>query len=88
MMADEQPDDWRLQGQDAYLTSVTLFRRAFRRRSTEWDHDHCEFCWTKFSEAPISDSIQEGYTTEDECRWVCPRCFDDFKQRFGSRHAE
>jgi len=44
------PDDadWRLRGQERYLQGATLVRKPYQARSEEWEHDHCEFCWTKF----------------------------------------
>jgi hypothetical protein len=73
--------DWRLQNQESYLTGSTLFRRHWRQSRPHWDHDHCEFCGAKFSAA--SDDLQEGWTTEDEYRWICDTCFSDFRERFG-----
>jgi len=28
------------------------------------------------------DILTEGYCTEDEYRWVCGTCFEDFRERF------
>ncbi len=57
-----------------------------------WDHDHCEFCGSKFEETaraaerlPADPSIlTEGYVTVDPevDEWVCERCFEDFKDEF------
>lgn len=75
-----QPEDWRLRGQERYLQGVTLVRRCYRayRGNPNWDHDHCEFCSTKFTmqDAPT------GYATKDDYRWICETCFGDFKERF------
>jgi hypothetical protein len=74
-------DDWRLQGQEPYLTGVEL-------RWSTWaescDHDHCEFCSAEISDRPVDDHTQfnQGWTTNDRYRWVCPPCFDDFRERF------
>ena len=63
-----------------------------------WGHDHCEFCWQEFSTdhdcADGSRPLTEGYTARgpagrpdeqrrDNYHWVCPTCFDDFKEHFG-----
>ena len=82
MMKDE--DDWRLTGQESYLKGVTLVHRKYRqyKGNPNWDHDHCEFCWAEFCLKGCTESIQEGYTTQDDYRWICPKCFDDFKDRF------
>ncbi len=72
--------DWRLQGQEKYLTGVVLVKKRYRKRSEEWEHDHCAFCWQKFSERP--GDLNEGYATEDEYRWICETCYEDFKEQF------
>jgi hypothetical protein len=73
--------DWRLQGQEKYLTGASLFHRSWHRRPDR-DHDHCEFCWAKFSET-AAGVLREGWTTADEYRWICDNCFSDFRVRFG-----
>ena len=81
---DVDPTDRRLQGQERYLKRATLVRRAYRRyaRNPYWDHDHCEFCSAKFTVEALPDTLQEGYATLDEYHWVCPTCFEDFKDLF------
>jgi hypothetical protein len=74
-------DDWRLLGQDAYLTGVPLFFRRWSSDNPDWDHDHCAFCGAKFSNR-IPDCLTEGYTTADHYHWICPDCFADFRERF------
>jgi hypothetical protein len=76
-------DDWRLQGQEKYLTGVTLTRKLYLPTGEGNDHDHCEFCWAKFSQSPaIPDALREGYTTSDGYRWICNQCFSDFRGQF------
>ena len=77
-------DDWRLTGQEDLVAGVVLVRRKYRQYPTnpEWDHDHCFFCGAKFSLEDAPGLLHEGYSTEDEYRWICDRCFDDFKDRF------
>jgi hypothetical protein len=64
-----------------------------------WDHDHCEFCWQEFCDTDHdcgdgSHPLLEGYAARgpagshpeaqrDDYHWVCPTCFDDFKEYFG-----
>jgi hypothetical protein len=63
-----------------------------------WDHDHCEFCWREFSRdhdcGDGSRPLTEGWTARgpggrpdeergDNYHWVCPTCFEDFKDHFG-----
>jgi hypothetical protein len=77
-------DDWRLHGQE-YLQGVTLHRRRYFLWRSDWDHDHCAFCWKTFllPGAPLeADQVSEGWTTDDEYHWLCDECFGDFKQRF------
>jgi hypothetical protein len=50
---------------------------------TDWDHDHCEFCFAKFASIDGPDILHEGWTTVDEYRWICDTCFQDFRDRFG-----
>lgn len=74
-------DDWRLNGQE-HMVGLTLFRRQWRQSRPHWDHDHCEFCLAKFGAADEDKALSEGYTTDDEYRWVCNVCFSDFKDQF------
>ena len=80
-MANEHAD-WRLAGQEKYLHGRSLVRRKYERPRPDWDHDHCSFCHTKFMETAAPDVLEEGYATDDGSHWVCPPCFEDFKQRF------
>lgn len=73
-------DDWRLNGQEAYLLHKKLKRQKFKSKGL-YDHDHCSFCWDKFSEHEADLGV--GYCTEDEYYWICDSCFHDFKEKFG-----
>lgn len=77
------PDDWRLTGQERYLAGVKLRRAKWNAPRPEWDHDHCDFCWARFMSDPLPGVLQEGYTTEDGHHWICPTCFNDFREHFG-----
>jgi hypothetical protein len=77
------PNDWRLQGQEKYLIGITLYFRPWATLDPSWDHDHCEFCWVRFTNLPVEDHLHEGYATANLYRWICPSCFDDFKEMFG-----
>ena len=77
-----ETNDWRLQGQDKYLVGVQLAWKQYSRYSENRDHDHCEFCWAKFMEEEGPDILHEGYATENNYRWVCKKCYDDFKEMF------
>ena len=77
-------DDWRLTNQLSYMKGATLAWREYAAPSETWDHDHCEFCFEKFMPSPAAEGVvSAGYVTLDgEDRWVCRRCFDDFKDLF------
>jgi hypothetical protein len=75
--------DWRLRRQERYLKGVVLVYRRYRQYSKDWDHDHCEFCGAKFMVTDRPGVLHEGYATEDDYRWICPKCFEDFKDMFG-----
>ncbi len=82
-------DDWRLQGQEKFLAGKTLHRRKWSRPADNpgWDHDHCVFCWQKFSDIPGADTSREGFCTADGYHWVCETCFNDFRERLKLTNA-
>lgn len=77
-------NDWRLRGQEDYLMGKTLYFIRFQKHSEKWDHEHCDFCWAKFSD--FEGDLHEGYCTGTDNKgseyWVCPECYNDFKDRF------
>jgi hypothetical protein len=78
-------DDWRLQGQQRYLTNRTLRWATWWEYRPGWDHDHCEFCWAKFGliDEDGFDHVDGYVTDDDDYHWICPACFADFRERFG-----
>ena len=82
-----EPNDWRLTTQEKYLKGVQLEWKDYARPSETWDHDHCSFCWAKFMDASQPEMLKAGYATPDEYYWVCPTCFEDFKDLFGWKVA-
>ena len=48
-MGSSDAEDWRLSGQEKYLTGAEFVFRAYEPPWPGWDHDRCEFCWSKFS---------------------------------------
>jgi hypothetical protein len=76
-------DDWRLRDQERYIGGAMLHRATYHAPSSVWDHDHCEFCWAKFMDSDEPEILREGYVTDDGRDWVCPQCFEDFRERFG-----
>jgi len=83
-----EPDDWRLKHQKPYLNGVALSWSQYAPASADSDHDHCEFCWTKFMVSDLPNVLHEGYTTVDRHRWICAPCFDDFAELFGWQVAQ
>lgn len=81
-------DDWRyINGE--HLKGKTFAFKEYIPLNIDNDHDHCEFCWDKFSRT-IDDALKEGYQTiliESDFKiktpkkdaWVCKECFNDFK---------
>jgi hypothetical protein len=77
-----EENDWRLTNQLLCLKGVKLIRESYSAPNDQWDHDHCEFCWTKFMEQGYSGTLSSGYTTEDRRHWICESCYEDFKDLF------
>jgi hypothetical protein len=75
-------DDWRLTNQDRYLKGAVLRWQSYASSGASNDHDHCEFCSSKFMVDGSSDTLHEGYATEDRYRWICKPCFEDFRDLF------
>jgi hypothetical protein len=75
-----EADDWRRQGQERFLSGVKLISKDYQPYRSGWDHDHCEFCGTKFSLRP--GDLKKGYVTEDNYHWICDSCFNDFRDEF------
>lgn len=78
----ENEQDWRLMGQERYLADKVLVWKTYSPPEPHWDHDHCEFCWRKFTATVGPDTFQEGYVTEDNQHWICPDCFTAFQMKF------
>lgn len=80
MNIDEFEKDWRNMGQMEYLFKRKVKFQKFADLMIR-DHEHCRFCWEKFSMYP--ESLQEGYCTDDIDKfWICSECFNDFKGIF------
>jgi hypothetical protein len=74
-------NDWRITNQHDYLDKALLRHIDYYLWSENWDHDHCDFCWDKFS---LNDpgAQKRGYCTVDGYTWICNRCYHDFKDEF------
>ena len=80
-------NDWRLsRDQIKYLKDEKLLNISFEKWSETWDHEHCEFCWAKFSE--FDGDLKKGYCTLDKKKWICNECFNDFKEMFNWKTAK
>jgi Zn-finger protein len=77
-----ESNDWRLTNQESYLKCASLENRPYEPASQENDHDHCEFCFVKFTALAMPETRQEGYSTPDGYRWICTACYTDFKDLF------
>jgi hypothetical protein len=78
-----ESEDWRLSGPTKdFLRQACLRWQKYASSDATNDHDHCEFCWTKFMVGGASDSLEEGYATADGHYWICKQCFADFSGRF------
>jgi hypothetical protein len=76
--------DWRLLGQEDFLTGRQLRWLDWRPYREGWEHDHCSFCQREFA-VPGSDhaDFSAGYVTaDDNYYWICADCFRDFSERF------
>ena len=71
--------DLRLTNQEDYLKNEQLYLSKFQE-SKNSDHKHCSFCWSKFSTKP--NDLHVGYATSKGKHWICPACFNDFKEMF------
>ena len=69
-------NDWRIRKQIDYLYEKVLLISVYSKKSEEWDHDYCEFCWKKFGDGNV------GYCTLDYKFWICEECYTDFKESF------
>ena len=74
-------DDWRLTNQMEYLFGVKLKHINFEPLNEKWEHEHCSFCFDKFSKS-IEGSLTCGYCTLNEYYWICEKCYNDFINEF------
>ena len=50
MTKEEWAADWRYHGADEYLMNATLIHASYRESEFS-HHEHCTFCWKRFSES-------------------------------------
>lgn len=76
-------DDYRLRDQARYLLGARLIRRPFVPDRYGWDVAHCAFCLVPFVDSARPAVMREGLVTLDGLHWICPACFEDFREGFG-----
>lgn len=74
-------NDWRYTNQERYLTGLEFSKMTYGLGKDN-THDHCEFCFEKFS-LVFPGALKEGWTDDAKYRWVCDNCFNDFADKLG-----
>jgi hypothetical protein len=76
--------DWRLMGQQSWLTRRILRYSQWTSPRPGWNHDHCAFCHAEIAAAKTDHvDFTAGYVTaDDNYTWICPPCFEDFNAEF------
>src|SRR5258705_2550182 len=59
-------DDWRRTGQEAYLAGLPFTWKKYQAYTGDWEHDHCEFCWTKFLDPDYADWMREALASDSD----------------------
>lgn len=80
-------NDWRYAGQDKGHLNAVWSWGNWRSDNPNNDHDHCEYCWAKFS-ARGGDDLIQGWHDEGCQRWICDNCFQVFATHFQYKTAE
>ena len=77
-------EDWRLKNGGEYLKGLSWSWKAYKAYRDNWDHDHCELCMAKFTEGSENNAndLAEGYSANNNYRWICEGCFNDFKDLY------
>jgi hypothetical protein len=75
-------DDWRLTGQQSWLADRDLCWREWRPYRPGWDYDHCAFCHAEIAATGHAELTAGYVTTDDHYTWICPPCFNDFRDQF------
>ena len=58
------PDDWRRMGQERYLLGAPLTLKRYQALSAEWEHEHCEFCFSTFIDPNHSPQAAKPLSSE------------------------
>ncbi len=88
MTKEEWAADWRYHGADEYLMNATLIHASYRESEFS-HHEHCTFCWKRFSESMPGDE-RFGYVCRKngEDYWICATCYNDLKSFFHWKVSE
>jgi len=77
-------DDWRLDIPHPHLRGQTLVKAALGA-CPGWDHEHCELCFDKLTG---NGAVWYRTGTPPKQWWICPVCFEDFREHFGWTESE
>ncbi len=69
-------DDGRQRGQARYLRGLEFRLGPWAPVGEGRDHDHCGYCWAKFSMA--QEDLHSGWTDTAHEHWICEDCYRDF----------
>lgn len=72
-------------GQEKDLLDARLKGASWKPSKPGWDHDHCAFCADEICDRPVDEhtSCNAAWVdVVDEYHWVCPVCFEDFRESF------
>jgi len=84
-----EKDDWRLTiPNDPIIKEKEWVFKTYIPVSETWEHQHCMLCGDKISQ--YESTIHEGYasTSRKDYWWICPKCFNDFKEMFNWKVVE
>ena len=66
----------------SFLKGITLDWKKYKQTSSQWDHEHCEFCGGIFMEEVDGKIFNFGWTDESEDHWICSSCFDENEETY------
>ncbi|MCR5808105.1 MAG: hypothetical protein K6G56_00930 [Clostridiales bacterium] len=72
--------EWRLTAWEACQIGNCMQHRVFDRTIVIEDFDKCSLCYERFD--TDEKHPQKAYYCPDNHRWVCEKCFNDFKDLF------
>lgn len=81
-------DDYRLRDQARYLLGANVVRSPYVPALSGWDVAHCVFCLVPFVDSARHAVMPEGFVTLDGLHWICPACYQDFRQAFALREVK